>query len=145
MHDSLVIERLELLVLGILLLLNLIVGFSKQRDTSMWPVTTMLMACAVVTIALAIIARQAHMSWMAVYYWRYSYLGPVPLLMPFAYVWALAVWRDGWAIWTFVAAVLIFWLLGWLFNALLVLCGIVWCIYYWLEYREGRQNQASFF
>ncbi|MBU1092090.1 hypothetical protein KJ836_00170 [Patescibacteria group bacterium] len=131
MPDVATIEKIVLLVTGILLVVNLIMGFIKRANAFMWPVVTLLIVCAVTTVALAVIASQAHISWPMAYYWRYSYFGLLSLLMPLAYM-LMSDWLgDGWftTLMLAIVIVLICWLLGWLFNAFLALAGVVSGVY----------------
>ncbi|MFH1088323.1 MAG: hypothetical protein V1719_00600 [Patescibacteria group bacterium] len=123
MLDALVIEKIALIVLGFFFLVNLITGLSKQPNTYMVPVITLILACAVVIAAIVMIAQQTHIPWVKVYYWRYSYLGSIPIVMPFTYAWASSLWQEWWSIIVFVVTLLLFWLFGWFIGGCLVWCG----------------------
>jgi len=147
MPDVLGVEAIVLVVLCILLASNIIAGCSS--NAFLWPVVTLIVACGVVVVALAVIASQTNTSWIAIYYWRYSYLGLAPLLIFLTYFVvpvAPPVWQDAETIRKFVAIVLIFWLLGWIISIVLLLVGIAGTIFFGLTEISNyvkKQNQTA--
>lgn len=124
MLDPLLIEKNTLIIFGVLALSNLVVGLIR-KDWYLWPVFVLVVSCAFLWVSLIVLdLAYERYDFFQLYYWRYSYLGLIPMLTLLMYVGFVHEWRNREIILLFIASLLCFWVLGWLLAIIITLSGV---------------------